>query len=94
MGHIINLAAQVFLYGNDEEIFIAEVYGVSRDPDMKKQLEVWRKNGPIGKLHNIVTFIRRSPQRREQFRLMEVSQFDLDNETMKDLRVVCDNVTR
>ena len=25
---------------------------------------------------------------------MEVSQFDLDNETMKDLMVVCDNDTR
>lgn len=94
MGHIINLAAQPFLYGKDEEVFSAEVYGVSKDPDMKKQLEVSRKKGPIGKLHNIVTFIRQSPQRRERFRSMEVSQFDLDNETMKDLMVVCDNVTR
>lgn len=94
VGHIINLAAQAFLYGKEEEAFSAEVHGVARIADIKKQLELWRKKGPIGKLHNIVTFIRRSPQRREQFRSMEVSQFDLDNESMKDLMVVCDNDTR
>ena len=44
-------------------------------------------------LPTIVTFIRLTPQRREQFRMMNVSQFDLDNETMKDLMVVCDNDT-
>lgn len=39
-------------------------------------------------------FIRRTPQRREQFCSMEVSQFDLDNETMKDLMMICDNDMR
>lgn len=94
IGHIINLAAQAFLYGKDEEAFTAEVYGTLAIADVKKQLDVWRKKGPIGKLHNIVTFIRRTPQRREQFRSMEVSQFDLDNETVQNLMVVCDNDTR
>lgn len=94
IGHIINLAAQAFLYGKDEEAFTAEVYGTLAIADVKKQLDVWRKKGPIGKLHNIVTFIRRTPQRREQFRSMEVSQFDLANETVQNLMVVCDNDTR
>lgn len=93
IGHIINLAAQAFLYGKDEEAFTAEVYGASMIADMKKQLDIWRKKGPIGKLHNIVTFIRHTPQRRDQFRSIEVSQFDLDNETMKDLMVIYDNDT-
>lgn len=82
------------MYGKDEEAFTAEVYGASAIADVKKQLDIWRKKGPIDKLHNIVTFIRRTPQRREQFLSMEVNQFDLDNETMKDLMIICDNNTR
>lgn len=80
VGHIINIAAQTFLYDNDKEAFTAEVHGARSLADVKKQLDIWRKKGPIGKLHNIVTFIRRIPQHREQFRSMDVSQFDLDNE--------------
>lgn len=94
IGNIINLASQAFLYGKEDEAFTAEVYGASTIADIKKQLSIWQKKYPIGKLHNIVTFICRTPQRREQFRSMEVSQFDLDNETMKYLMVVCDNDTR
>jgi hypothetical protein len=30
-------------------------------------LKAWRKLGPIGKLHNVVTYIRKTPQRREAF---------------------------
>jgi len=30
-------------------------------------LQAWRKKGPLGKLHNIATWILRSPQRRERF---------------------------
>jgi hypothetical protein len=30
-----------------------------------KKLELWRKKGPIRKLHNIVTFIRHSDQRNQ-----------------------------
>ena len=33
----------------------------------KKALASWRKLGPIGKLHNTVTYIRKTPQRHERF---------------------------
>jgi len=32
-----------------------------------RQLREWRKKGPIGKLHNIIMYIRRTPQRLDQF---------------------------
>ena len=35
--------------------------------DEADQLKQWRKSGPSGKLHNLVQFIIRSPQRRETF---------------------------
>ena len=45
------------------------------------------KKGPVGKLHNFVVFIRRSPQRREQFSL-------LTEEGEEDLDLIRDNATR
>jgi hypothetical protein len=35
--------------------------------DEIKQLELWRKQGPIGKLHNIIVYILTSSQREQQF---------------------------
>jgi hypothetical protein len=32
-----------------------------------EELTAWRKLGPVGKLHNLVRYIRASPQRREKF---------------------------
>ena len=36
--------------------------------NLKKIGELWRKRGSIGRLHNIVQYIRASPQRRQFFR--------------------------
>jgi hypothetical protein len=33
----------------------------------KKERGIWRKQGPIGKLHNIVKYILATPQRTEEF---------------------------
>lgn len=32
------------------------------------EIQEWRRRGPLGKLHNIVVFIQRSPQRSENFK--------------------------
>jgi hypothetical protein len=37
-------------------------------------LAAWRKKGPVGKLHNIVIWIRRTPQRRQTFRNIEMKE--------------------
>ena len=33
----------------------------------KKEMEEWRKKGPLGKLHKFVVEIRQTPQRRNRF---------------------------
>jgi len=68
-GHIINLATKAFLFGEEAEAFELEVdlYTQHQLDLEKKELKAWRKLGPIGKLHNIVTYIRKTPQRREAF---------------------------
>ncbi len=40
MGHIINLAMQVFSYKKDKEVFSIKVYGISQILDIKKQFEI------------------------------------------------------
>lgn len=93
LGHVINLAAKAYLFGKDiEEIETnAEVY--RENSEVLKELQLWRKRGPVGKLHNIVVFICRTPQRREKFKEIlhlsaeHIGEFD-------HLSLVADNATR
>lgn len=64
MGHIINLVAREALFGEDVDVF--EVETAARQ-DLVDQLAIWRRKGPIGRLHNLVTWIYQSPQRRTRF---------------------------
>ena len=78
LGHITNLAVRAFLYGKNAESFEVDM----TDSNLKKLeekhylelLAAWRKKGPVGKLHNNVIFIRRTPQRREAFRNIEIKE--------------------
>ena len=73
LGHTINLAAKAFIFGKETDAFKALVDSVDEtdalDSDkMRWARAAWRERGPIGKFHNMVTFIRSSPQRREAFK--------------------------
>jgi hypothetical protein len=71
LGHVINLAAKAFLFGNDEGSFDFEISKLAHlRLEVRQALETlafWRKRGPIGRLHNIIIWIQRTPQRRQQF---------------------------
>jgi hypothetical protein len=56
-GHILNLVVKALLFGKD--IDALEISSA--------EFTTWRKIGAVGKLHNIVRWIRASPQRRERF---------------------------
>ncbi|KAM0738258.1 hypothetical protein ACQRIT_007450 [Beauveria bassiana] len=98
-GHVLNLVARAFLYGEDFEAFEAEsqVFELLSRPE--EDLRHWRKKGPVGKLHNIVKFIRSSPQRSELFKQVarendEIQGFRLAFESTAELEVTMDNNTR
>ena len=59
----------------------------------QKEIDIWRKKGPIGKLHNVVKFIRNTPQRREGFISITVNN-TLTNTDFDHLMVKSDNATR
>ncbi|OBS15557.1 hypothetical protein FPOA_13630 [Fusarium poae] len=84
VGHILNLSAKAFLEGDSSDIFDSHI----AEKDQKKERELlreWRKRGPIGKLHNLVYWIRRNPQRRELF--LSITSGKVDQSIMAELGV-------
>jgi hypothetical protein len=57
---------------------------------------LWRKRGPVGKLHNIIVFICRTPQRRQKFKdqpdLQHLSAGGMSE--FDHLNLIVDNATR
>ena len=92
LGHIINLAAKAFVFGTDADAFEMEADGLRALADEAKELNLWRKKGPVGKLHNVIKFIRRSPQRREEF--ANIAATAEAEKEFEHLQTVADNATR
>ena len=74
LGHIINLAAKAFIFGSDVEAFEDDIAMIASDSrlgigetDLIREQQKWRSRGPVGKLHNIVVYIRATTQRRQAF---------------------------
>ena len=63
IGHIINLIAKEYLFGQDYTTFKAE-YKAASAP---KRQEMWRRRGELGKLHNLVAHVMASGKRTELF---------------------------
>jgi hypothetical protein len=98
-GHILNLVARAFLYGEDFKAFEAESQVFDLLGRREDNLRHWRKKGPVGKLHNVVKFIRSSPQRCELFKRIsrendEAQEYLLASEPTAELEVVMNNDTR
>ena len=66
-GHITNLCAQAFIVGKDSEKICKQLSTAYRDSDIATVEKLWRKRGAVGLLHNIVRYIRLTPQRRGFF---------------------------
>lgn len=66
-GHIINLTVKAFLWGTDADAFEIEINSHQVLQHETEELEAWWQKGPLSKLHNIITWISRSPKRRDRF---------------------------
>jgi hypothetical protein len=97
-GHVLNLVARAFLFGKDAESFELESDINGMRGLQEQDLRHWRSKGPIGKLHNIVKFIRSSPQRSEYFKHIaheqEDEEYHLCEESTAELEVILNNETR
>jgi hypothetical protein len=80
LGHIINLCCQAFLMGRNCERYLAKLEKHYQRGNYTKVEELWKKFGCLGRLHNLVRYIRLTPQRREEFAAIiigrDLSEFD------------------
>jgi hypothetical protein len=63
LGHIINLVVKALLFGTTSNTFQKDLQGAS-DHDT---FALWRQQGAIGHLHNLVTYITRNDRRLREF---------------------------
>ncbi|KAG7410168.1 putative AC transposase [Fusarium oxysporum f. sp. raphani] len=80
LGHIVNLCCQAFLMGRNCEKYLAKLEKHYQRGDYAKVEELWKRFGCLGRLHNLVRYIRLTPQRREEFAAIiiggDLSEFD------------------
>lgn len=91
---MLNLVAREILFGKDPDALQEEIQQAKEE---LKDLELWRKKGPIGKLHNIVKYIRWSGQREQLFEKIqeiEISSLPSDDPAKKIYKLVEDQETR
>jgi len=83
-GHIINLVVKALLFGNSSASLQQQLGDAGDDNAFK----IWREQGAIGKLHNIVFYITRSVNRRRAFeRSQKVDSSDLILQLVRDIGV-------
>ena len=94
LGHILNLACQAFLFGKDKDAVEIATEEARRlveqetqqhseheyDQTEETQRE-WRKMGPLGKIHNLAVWLRRSTERYNSFKQMAGRSLPRDNDT-------------
>jgi hypothetical protein len=100
-GHILNLVGKAILHGVDQDAFEQESQGLVDSGRLEEDLALWRKKGPVGKLRNIVRYIRSSPQRCERFlrisgeaEEVEAQTFTIFEESSRELVLTLNNETR
>ncbi len=67
LGHVINICAQRFIHGHNAEDAVKELGEYFMRGDYEAIDRFWRSKGPLGKLHNLIRYIRITPQRRQEF---------------------------
>jgi hypothetical protein len=91
IGHIINLVVRAVIFGEKVGKFEEELRAAS-DDDI---FDIWSTKGVIGQLHNLVTYIRRTDQRRQVFRTLQAEAGELaGDDIIFTLELIIDGKTR
>ncbi|GKU08675.1 unnamed protein product, partial [Fusarium langsethiae] len=95
-GHILNLAVKALLFGHNSEAFEDDIQG-NEAPDANSH-ELWRRKGPVGKLHNLIFWIHRSDSLTNLLRSLQLTVYSKSDDPVirakKPLDVIIDVVTR
>lgn len=66
-GHILNLVAKAIVFGDGISLFEKRLASMNEED----QYTEWRKKSSIGKVHNIVRWLRGSPERMQAFKELQ-----------------------
>jgi len=91
--HVINLVAKAVLYGTDVDALepgereeclsdsrhVAAFEALVRSVPPEHALKTWRRKGPVGELHNLVSHIQGTPKRRRFFEMKQNVDHDSDD---------------
>ncbi|TVY75153.1 putative AC transposase [Fusarium oxysporum f. sp. cubense] len=95
-GHILNLAVKALLFGHNSEAFEDDIQG-NETLDAKAH-ELWRRKGPVGKLHNLIFWIHRSDSLTNLLRSLQLTVYSKSDDPVvrakKPLDIIIDVVTR
>jgi hypothetical protein len=95
-GHTLNLSAKALLFGHNVEAFEEQLSGAAALSEAEHTL--WRRKGPVGKLHNLVIDVRRSDQLTYLLRSIQRSEFDMSSDprirASKPVDLIIDSDTR
>lgn len=95
-GHTLNLSAKALLFGHNVEAFEEQLSGEVALSEAEYTL--WRRKGPVGKLHNLVVDVQRSDQLTYLLRSIQRSEFDLSSDlrirARQPVDLIIDNDTR
>lgn len=67
LGHTANLCARALILGKGASNALASLQATVKKGTIDALEAFWSTKGPVGMLHNVVRFIRISPQRMERF---------------------------
>jgi hypothetical protein len=70
MGHVLNLIAEAYLYGQDASDFEDQF----KEQGLKGRRKMWRDRGELGKLHNLVAHVMASGKRSELFTSLQLTE--------------------
>jgi hypothetical protein len=68
LAHVTNLVAKAFLLGEKSEETPDELLVAEHQEDSGRLATFWQKHGALGRLQNLIRFIRTTPQRRQSFK--------------------------
>jgi hAT family C-terminal dimerisation region len=89
MGHILNLIAEQYLFGQDAASFEKDFKAAGA----QGRRQLWRQRGALGKLHNLVAHIIASGKRSDLFKALQVDE-NIGGAEGRSLKLVLDGGIR
>ena len=89
MGHVLNLIAEAYLYGQD----VSDFEDQFKEQGLKGRRKIWRDRGELGKLYNLVAYVMASGKRSELFTSLQLTE-NVGKVTGKRWKLVLDGGIR